>query len=577
MINVTVSTMVDKTAKFVAIIENDQYCRPSYIVCQEDVVDGFATFAINVETVNGSVRTFTQNDLTDNSNVLIDNTNPSFVSGSYDFTKLVHLTFSENISSASAYEHDNNIEILTTIDGPVVTLDTTSIENTSTVINTTVYDYAGNSYSHLPINISSLISAIEFSSLSITNNGASIVRANQNITVTLVTEGTDLGNFTGILLGKDIDINPSVVAVNNATPGTAIFTTTVLPTDTNGNITFSITATNSSGSQLLVTDENITDGSFVTVDTVKPVITLNGNSPDTVFQGERYLDQNGTVSDSNNSLYIQNVTASPGNLSTSLLGPQNITYSAPSDAAGNVPDDVNRTVTVLAKPLGIDTLTIESSNTNNPSYAKIDDLITITLDANGTINSATTTVASNIATSALTDDELVATYVVDSTFSQGSIGFSIAISNEDNTVTSTFTQTDLLGSNIIIDTIAPSISLAGNNNTVVPTNSSYTDLDATATDASYTSDLTVIGANSDFDITKAGNYTFTYTAEDDAGNTATITRNVIVRDTPPIGINALEIESNNANDLYAKIGDDIYFTLNVNNTIPGTNVFNIEL
>ena len=270
---------------------------------------------------------------------------------------------------------------------------------------------------------------------------------------------------------------------------------------------------------------------------------------------------------------------------TSSLEPQNITYSAPADAAGNVPDDVTRTVTVLAKPLGIDTLTIESSNTNNPSYAKIDDLITITLDANGTINSATTTVASNTTTPTLTDDELVATYVVDSTFSQGSIGFSIAVSNEDDTVTSTFTQTDLPGSNIIIDTIAPSISLTDNNNTIVPTNSSYTDPGATATDASYTSDLPVTGANSDFDITKAGNYTFTYTAEDDAGNTHTITRNVIVRDTPPIGINALEIESNNANDLYAKIGDDIYFTLNVNNTInfsnviadvPGTNVFNIE-
>ena len=257
-------------------------------VVPANVLDGFATFAINVETENGSIRTFTQNDLTDNSNVLIDNTNPSFVSGRYDFTKLVHLTFSENISSASAYEHDNNIEISTTIDGPVVTLDTTSIENTDTLVNATVYDYAGNSYSLLPINISSLISTIEFSSLSITNNGASIVRADQNIAVTLVTDGTDLGNFTGIILGKNItDTNPSIVTINNATPGTAIFTTTVLPTDTNGNITFSITATNSSGSQLLVTDENITDGSFVTVDTIKPVITLNGNSPDTVFQGER--------------------------------------------------------------------------------------------------------------------------------------------------------------------------------------------------------------------------------------------------------------------------------------------------
>ena len=65
-------------------------------VVPANVLDGFATFAINVETENGSIRTFTQNDLTDNSNVLIDNTNPSFVSGRYDFTKLVHLTFSEN-------------------------------------------------------------------------------------------------------------------------------------------------------------------------------------------------------------------------------------------------------------------------------------------------------------------------------------------------------------------------------------------------------------------------------------------------------------------------------------------------
>ena len=218
-------------------------------VVPANVLDGFATFAINVETENGSIRTFTQNDLTDNSNVLIDNTNPSFVSGRYDFTKLVHLTFSENISSASAYEHDNNIEISTTIDGPVVTLDTTSIENTDTLVNATVYDYAGNSYSLLPINISSLISAIEFSSLSITNNGTSFVRADQNISVTLVTEGTDLGNFTGIILGKNItDTNPSTVTIK-------IMQRTnryqwyfqygshhhCFTNDTNGNITFSIT------------------------------------------------------------------------------------------------------------------------------------------------------------------------------------------------------------------------------------------------------------------------------------------------------------------------------------------------
>ena len=65
----------------------------------------------------------------------------------------------------------------------------------------------------------------------------------------------------------------------------------------------------------------------------------------------------------------------------------------------------------------------------------------------------------------------------------------------------------------------------------MPTNSSYTDPGATATDASYTSDLPVTGANSDFDITKAGNYTFTYTAEDEfAGNTHTVIEMLSVKD-----------------------------------------------
>ena len=101
----------------------------------------------------------------------------------------------------------------------------------------------------------------------------------------------------------------------------------------------------------------------------------------------------------------------------------------------------------------------------------------------------------------------------------------------------------------------------------------YTDAGATASDTSYTSDLILTGANSDFDITKAGNYTFTYTAEDEAGNTATITRVVMVEDTPPIGIDSFEIESSvSGNELYAKAGDSLYFNLNVNNTIDINNV-----
>ena len=65
---------------------------------------------------------------------------------------------------------------------------------------------------------------------------------------------------------------PSTIIVSSG--GDATFTTTVSSNDTNGNATFSITVTNSSGNKILVTNYSITDGSFVTIDTIKPVITV---------------------------------------------------------------------------------------------------------------------------------------------------------------------------------------------------------------------------------------------------------------------------------------------------------------
>ena len=232
-----------------------------------------------------------------------------------------------------------------------------------------------------------------------------------------------------------------------------------------------------------------------------------------------------------------------------------------------MPDSITRTVTVQAKPLGLETLTIESNNAQNNSYAKTDDKITITLVANGTIGSATTiNIASNTITPVLTGSTLVASYIVDSSVSDtNSLAFTINASNEDGLKTVIFTEANLLGSSIIIDNTAPTITLVGNNNTVVPTNSSYTDPGAIASDLSYAGDIAVTGT-SNFDITKSGNYTFTYTAEDEAGNTGpSITRNIIVRDTPPIGIANLTIVTDD--DTYAKAGDNLHLTLNVNDTI----------
>ena len=363
------------------------------------------------------------------------------------------------------------------------------------------------------------------------------------------------------------------IAKENANSGTVTFTATVFSNDTNENATFSITATNSSGNKILVTNYDITDTSFVTIDTVKPIIILNGNSDDTVLQGNNYVDLGANVSDPNNSLYTQTITALPTNLNTSSLGEQTITYSALADAAGNVPDSINRTVTVQAKPLGLETLTIESNNTKNNMYAKIGDKITITLVANGTIGSATTTIASNTITPVLTGSTLVASYIVDSSVSDtNSLAFTINASNEDGLKTVIFTEANLPDSSIIIDNTAPTITLNGNNNTIVPANSSYTDPGATASDLSYASDITVTGT-SNIDTTQPGNYTFTYTAlDDEAGNPGpSIIRNVIVRDTPPIGITTFSISSDNTNTAYAKAYDVLYLTLKVNDTIETFN------
>ena len=186
---------------------------------------------------------------------------------------------------------------------------------------------------------------ITVTSLSIaSSSGNNFANAGKTITVTLVTDGTDLGNFTATLLGRDI-------VKENVNSGTATFTTTVFSNDTNGNATFSITVTNSSGNKILVTNYGITDGSFVTIDTIKPVITVINASDNIVLYGDTYQDPGTVITDANNTSYDGTVLATQ--LNTLILGAQNITYTGPADAAGNIPDPVNRTITVLPKPLGI--------------------------------------------------------------------------------------------------------------------------------------------------------------------------------------------------------------------------------
>ena len=140
-------------------------------------------------------------------------------------------------------------------------------------------------------------------------------------------------------------------------------------------------------------------------------------------------------------------------------------------------------------------------------------------------------------------------------------------------------QNDLTSSNIIIDTISPNITLNGNSNTAIEFGSTYTDLGATANDASY--GAMIIYINDVVDTSMIDTYTLVYTAPDDpAGNLGpSITRIVTVSDSTPSMLKSLTLSTNNNNPAYAKAGDIITVTLIATQTISSadTSIQNLSV
>ena len=356
------------------------------VVVPSDPIESYANFTITITNINGTTLTVTEDDLT--SGIFIDTISPNItLDGSADYY-VIKDSVDPIIPGATAGDGDPNY---------VNTVTLVTNGTLDTLVNGSVYIYTytanNDTVGNLGSSINRTVTVIEadpitITSLSISSNGGNFANTGKEITLELQTEGTDLGNFSGTLLGKTFS--------HTTSGGNAEFTTTVSSGDTNGNVTFSITATNSSGNRIIITEANITDSSFVTIDTIKPVITLQGNNPDTVFKGNAYTDPGADIADSNNPSYVGTAVINPSSLGTSSVGDQTITYTGPADAAGNTPDAITRTVTVLAKPLAFSTLTIASNNGVNNAYAKTGDTITLTLETNGTIGSATTTIASGV-------------------------------------------------------------------------------------------------------------------------------------------------------------------------------------
>ena len=373
-------------------------------------------------------------------------------------------------------------------------------------------------------------------------NNASYAKTGDRLSITLM--ATDIiSSGSATILGLDADVSH----VGENFTASVIVPSTIQEEYAN----FTVTLENNYGDTIILARDNsaysnqFLDNVFV--DNIAPRISLDGSY-------QYYLVQNRSINT------IPTVTVTDGDpkypkdledrytittsndLNTSKIGSTAIfTYTAEPDGAGNPGPSVTRNVTIVGySQIDVTSLTVSSDNSVNSSYAKAGDNVTITIETDGIIETITGNILGDgnfmkSISSSLSTSTLTLTKTITQSDTNGNLTFNIFATNSSN-YAARATHEDLTTSNIIIDTISPTITLKGINNTVSVLNRTYTDQNATAYDLSYGSKN--VPPTGTVDIGTEGNNTLTYSAPSDlAGNEGqNITRNVIVLDLPPISL-----------------------------------------
>ncbi|WP_053002612.1 immunoglobulin-like domain-containing protein [Kordia jejudonensis] len=273
-----------------------------------------------------------------------------------------------------------------------------------------------------------------------------------------------------------------------------------------------------------------------TPDTIAPVITLNGDNPITILEGDSYVDAGATALD-NIDGDITNIIEVTGSVNTAVAGTYTIRYNV-RDVAGNEATEVTRTVNVIT-PVD-ETAPIITLNGD----------ATLNLNVNGFYTEFGATATDTV------DGDLTNAIII-----SGSVNTAVA-----GTYTIRYNVSDAAGNaatevtrtvNVIADTIAPIITLNGSETINLNINETYTELGATATDnvdGNLTPNITTSGS---VDTSTAGTYIISYQVSDTAGNTSQIIRTVnVLADTtaPVIVLNGNATINLNVGDTYTELG-----------------------
>ena len=288
--------------------------------------------------------------------------------------------------------------------------------------------------------------------------------------------------------------------------------TGTVDTDATGIYMYTYSATDSAGNTGTATRQ------IVVLDTIAPEITLNGDSTVTISVGDSYTDAGATAMDNVDGVLTPVMS---GSVNTAVAGTYTITWTA-TDALGNV-GTVNRTV--IVQDATQDTVPpVVTLNGDNPMYLFegtpfTDPGATATDDVDGSVN---------VTVSGTVDANKAGTYTLtySATDAAGNVGrasrtVNVVACQNYNPMTGAC-EDELPGE----DTVAPVITLNGENPMYLFEGTLFTDPGATATDdVDGSVNVTVSGT---VDANKAGTYTLTYSATDAAGNVGRASRTVNV-------------------------------------------------
>ncbi|MEM7801819.1 MAG: immunoglobulin-like domain-containing protein, partial [Chloroflexota bacterium] len=247
-------------------------------------------------------------------------------------------------------------------------------------------------------------------------------------------------------------------------------------------------------------------------DNTPPVITLNGDNPLELTEGDSYTDPGATAEDDVDGTITNDIVVGGDTVDTNTPGSYTVTYDV-SDAAGNAATTVSRIVNVAAGP--DTTPPVITLNGSDP--------INLTVGATFTDPGAT---ALDDVDGDITNDITVGGDTVDVN-AEGSYLITYDVSDAAGNAATTVTRT--VNVSAAPDTTAPVITLNGDNPLELTEGDSYVEPGATAlddVDGNLTGSININA--SAVDTNTPGSYSVTYTVSDAAGNVGNATRTVTV-------------------------------------------------